>query len=296
MRVGEMLPKPLIAEFLRLYRKNPEWVQWKDLGNDHYRAQCMEETWLRKLWVSGADAFNMWACSVWLGQGPKLFKPSQEVQAALANVEVRLHLNDYRQPFPALMVAVDFPPFNAVLCHHSEHLLSACLFTADHEGDITTTIARKQADTVIEHSIVRFDEECRRDAKVASQALRVAINSCLALTHYGCHLNYLFPREVESDRWLAREQTERGERARQRLATAVQVASFAQEVRLYQTTAKERGNGDGTERATHWRRGHWAMQPHGPQNSLRKLIFRAPVLVRADLFTGDLAQTSATYR
>lgn len=36
------------------------------------------------------------------------------------------------------------------------------------------------------------------------------------------------------------------------------------------------------ETATHWRRGHFRMQPHGPQMSLRKVIFIAPVLVRAD--------------
>ncbi|WP_055324519.1 hypothetical protein [Ralstonia solanacearum] len=32
----------------------------------------------------------------------------------------------------------------------------------------------------------------------------------------------------------------------------------------------------------HWRRGHFRMQPHGPQSSLRKVIFVAPVIARAD--------------
>ena len=32
----------------------------------------------------------------------------------------------------------------------------------------------------------------------------------------------------------------------------------------------------------HWRRGHFRMQPHGPHQSLRKVIFIAPTLVRAD--------------
>ena len=34
--------------------------------------------------------------------------------------------------------------------------------------------------------------------------------------------------------------------------------------------------------APHWRRGHFRMQPHGPHQSLRKVIFIAPTLVRAD--------------
>lgn len=36
------------------------------------------------------------------------------------------------------------------------------------------------------------------------------------------------------------------------------------------------------EVSPHWRRGHFRMQPHGAQQSLRKVIFIAPTLVRAD--------------
>jgi hypothetical protein len=36
------------------------------------------------------------------------------------------------------------------------------------------------------------------------------------------------------------------------------------------------------EISPHWRRGHFRMQPHGPQMSLRKVMFIAPTLVRAD--------------
>jgi hypothetical protein len=38
------------------------------------------------------------------------------------------------------------------------------------------------------------------------------------------------------------------------------------------------------EVTAHWRRGHLRMQPYGPQSSLRKLIFVAPVLVGAERF------------
>jgi hypothetical protein len=41
------------------------------------------------------------------------------------------------------------------------------------------------------------------------------------------------------------------------------------------------GHGPG-EVSPHLRRGHFRMQPHGPQNSLRKLVFIAPTWVRAD--------------
>ena len=42
------------------------------------------------------------------------------------------------------------------------------------------------------------------------------------------------------------------------------------------------GHGDHDEVSPHWRRGHFRMQPHGPHHSLRKVLFIAPTLVRAD--------------
>ncbi len=38
----------------------------------------------------------------------------------------------------------------------------------------------------------------------------------------------------------------------------------------------------------HWRRGHFRMQAHGPRQTLRKLIFVAPTLVKADQLHGQV--------
>jgi hypothetical protein len=46
------------------------------------------------------------------------------------------------------------------------------------------------------------------------------------------------------------------------------------------------GLGEGHAVSPHWRRGHFRMQTHGPQHSLRKLIFVAPVLVAAERLAG----------
>ena len=42
------------------------------------------------------------------------------------------------------------------------------------------------------------------------------------------------------------------------------------------------GHGERDEVSPHWRRGHFRVQSYGPQHSLRKVIFIAPTLVRAD--------------
>lgn len=43
------------------------------------------------------------------------------------------------------------------------------------------------------------------------------------------------------------------------------------------------GAGPGQGLRTHWRRGHYRWQPHGPQNSLRKVIFLQPALIGGSL-------------
>ncbi|QBG89130.1 hypothetical protein EYC54_17450 [Xanthomonas oryzae] len=45
--------------------------------------------------------------------------------------------------------------------------------------------------------------------------------------------------------------------------------------------------------APHWRRGHFRQQVHGPQNSERKLIFVAPVLVHAEQLASETPMTKS---
>jgi hypothetical protein len=45
----------------------------------------------------------------------------------------------------------------------------------------------------------------------------------------------------------------------------------------------EATDGTGELRNAHWRIGHWRRQPHGPENTLRRLVWIRPVLVRSDL-------------
>lgn len=45
--------------------------------------------------------------------------------------------------------------------------------------------------------------------------------------------------------------------------------------------------------APHWRRGHFRQQAHGPARSERKLIFVAPILVRADKLNDEAPRPKA---
>ena len=299
MRVTDLAPQLLIDELLRLYALDKDWMRIERVPNnpDAYTAISRLPTWMKKLWNNGASAFNMYAVSRWLGDGPKVFRPSREQCEALEQIEVRLPLEDYAQPYPAVMVVADYPPFTCCLCHHDpvQQYFVGCLFSADHNDDITMTIQGDGKN--VEESIRRFDEDCMAVAPVAHRLLRVAINSCLVLCDRQLLTAYLFPKEAERDCYLAGEQSDRGVRARRRLKLAVRVVSFAQEIVLHRShpATGEEAVATGQEMSPHWRRGHWAMQPYGPRAELRKRILRPPTRIRWDLFDGEDKDTSTVY-
>lgn len=304
MRHTEIVPKDIVDELIRLAKLDPDWVEFVELGYPKYSAKLKQEvrTDLWKFVHTGADAFGLLAVSQWLVDGPKLFRPTPEQCAALEQVEVRIPLEDYAQPYPTLLIELPkgkYMPFTSVLCFlHSRPYFIGSLRSEDNKDDVITTVTRGHG-VFMEESLQSFDDDCKNLSSSAGRALRVACNSCLALVHHGHHLSYLFPKEVERDQRLAKEDTERGERARGRLDLAVQVASFDQSVTLHRV---QRGSWDGEPGCSgrsvspHWRRGHWRMQAFGVDRSQRRRILIPPVLVRSDLFGGGTENTSVVYK
>lgn len=295
----EIVPRILKDELLRLARLDRNWFKWEPVGEAGYQGRAMYPTWMRELWMSGVDGFSMWAASIALVDGLKVFRPTKEQCAALAQIEVRLSLSEYSQPYEAVVVQLPehIGPFWSVLCHLSPGILTCVLHSVGNLNDITTTVAIDGRP--MELSLQRFDDDCKEESQYAVQALRVAVNSCLALVNYGTTTRWLLPKEVESDKRLTVKKagTPAAERAKERLATAPSLLTFSQEVKLHESVNGGGGDGhSGREMRTHWRRGHWAMQPYGPNHSLRKRILRKPVLVRADVFLGDRADTEVIYR
>jgi hypothetical protein len=300
-RVTDIFPQNLTDELIRLARIDRNWVEIIPGEGPSFKAKSRQESWLKPLMKRGADITGLWAASIWLADGPKVFRPTLAQCHALENVEVRLDFEDYAQPYPALMVQLpesgDYKPFTDVICFQSENLLVFSLRTPGNVDDIVTTIARYINRGTIEESLRRYDEDCSGLQGVAARALRVAVNSCLALVGHEIATGYLFSKEVENDRRLACEKTERGERARGRLPLHVMLVAFQREVILHKTEGGNSGSDPtGREKGCHWRRGHYAMQPYGPGNSLRKRILRLPVMVREDKFFGETSDTTTVMR
>ena len=297
-RVTDIIPnKEFVAELVRLASIDRNWVEIKLGEGSAFQAKSRHETWLKSFMQRGGDITGIWALSVWLADGPKVFRPTLVQCQALEHVEVRLNFEDYAQPYPAILIDLpksdDYAPFTNVICFKSENLIIFSLNTPEHVEDIVTCINRYNGRGTLEESFQRYDGDCDMFQQPASRALRIAANSCLALVGHETATGYLFPKDVESDRRLAQEQTERGERARERLPLHAMLVAFKREVVLHKTEGGHpSGDPTGREVGCHWRRGHYAMQPYGPGSSLRKRILRLPVLVREDKFLGDLSDTT----
>jgi hypothetical protein len=150
------------------------------------------------------------------------------------------------------------------------------------------TIARHRHEIVLETA---FDTSHN-----VKMSYRVAVNCCIALAHFKSVTCPMYPVEAESDMRLSKEDTERGRKARDRVGNMPVRISFDQSVVLSESAESHRsGKHTGREVSSHWRRGHWCMQPCGPRNSQRRLLFRRPVLVRSDLFVGDTTDTTVSY-
>lgn len=246
--------------------------------------------------------FSMKALGIWYCDGPKTFYPTADQCKALDNVSVNLPLQDYKQPYPAIAIALPagmYPARRWVVIYYEGKELVLTMSDLGANGVITAMIA---PDTPLETLEDYLSYESRRTPipDNMKRALRLALNSCLALTNFGSSLTPCYPHDEERDRRLSEEDSERGRRARERLhpPRLPTKISFSQDVVLHEVEdrSSKPGEGLGGEKTCHWRRGHWAMQSYGPRHSLRKRIFRKPVLVRADLFSGERADAQATYK
>lgn len=302
-RVYDVAPPRIIDELLRLYRLDKDWVQFilstqvcEDGKLYPYASRAKSPTWLNNSVMGGGDLISLYALSIWCGQGPVLFRATEDQCRALEDVKINLLMEEYTQPYDAVMV--EFPegfydPFTSCLSHigFNRQLLSLTLHSVGNLNDITLTHSATSKNT-IDEGLYTYDDTVDADLiSVAARAQRVAANVSLALSHFGNHWQYLFPKEVDRDKYFAKEMTERGDRARQRIKQAVRILSFEQHVTLVRDcrTDAERAEPQGGEKRWHRRRGHWAMQAHGPQHTLRKRIFRPSCIIHKDRMLAALS-------
>lgn len=256
--------------------------------------------------------------------GPKVFRPTLEQCEAMEHVEIKLPLNEYRQPFRAM--AIQFPEeYRKSLADRTggrdriplfiltqfwdgqngdTSFFSGCSFNL---GDVMgnsrdvvdeTYFFSYRPGTTIEDWLQRHIGEKSAGSAISEAMTRVAMNLMLLLTQYPTTLAPSAPAALNRARANVKMAGPIGTANRIEAATHVHTIRLAQDIIVRETRTGPRiaGEPTGREMPPHWRKGHWRNQHYGTGNAQTKRMFIRPLFIRSDAFTGDLGQTSSVYR
>lgn len=255
---------------------------------------------LKRQTSNGADLLTFWH------RDGALIEPTQALHRLLeaSDIGMEIPLALLRLPSPTLSIVA--PPclrddpdgFNTVsifehLAHH-EWGSSRCLTLVIHmEGRISTVVLDVVNDTESIHEGLEIARQhafiargTSREMDVEAPRLHRQISYVTKLLLY-LSMDDACIRHEQPYSTASRQFTGLGQRKRaQRLAEIEQLYDryIVGPALLDQEQASHglHDGGDAHEVSAHWRRGHFRLQAHGPQASLRKVLFIKPTLVRPD--------------
>ena len=309
-RCSDLLPPQLLTELRKVATHPGPLYHLKlapEIGRNHFLLKWgvgVKSRVVDTVQDSIPDIGQFIALANWLREGPKIVDVSKAQYRALANVEVRINLSDYQQPFNTVLV--NLPPGHL----HQSCLLSilndddggrclvTCLMSGDHKNNIASFIG---PNSPLEVSLGKYDADCIELADYSTPNLRVAINMMLAMSNFGCMSDYAFPAEAAQEKkYIAKgdRPSRNGQTASMRLSQMPMLLTLNREVKLWHTHDNNRTAGEptGREMPFHWRRGHWRKAKVGVGRTETKLVFVKPCMVRGDLLTTTPDTTTTIYK
>lgn len=258
-------------------------------------------------------------------EGPKLFRPSADNLEALENMKMTIPFSEYVQPFPTIVI--EFPdqyqkkllapnpipnydlglgigPEHQVgfvalsLYKEKEVLLCGTYFTS---GQVFSTQMWSEYPSETIEDMIEYINKLETHEKslpidkleleISWRAIRAAMNAVLVMDEVGIKkCGYDNPSHVARlERSIKKGKY--AEQSKRELKLTPVVYSFDQNVKFYSKASPHSEGHTGITLRPHWRTGFWKMQPHGPENSLRKRIRINAVLVNAHFFGGKAADT-----
>lgn len=265
-----------------------------------------------------ADAMAASLCD-----GPKLFRPTVEQFDSMRHVDCRVTADEFRLPFPALLVVVprelrrhlaeefgfaaaDAPTWallrQRVRCDMGLFLgVKFCRKSIAEGGamqDFTYFIFPGERISLEDLLARRIDGTPDHDPAWRASVIlcRVALNLCLMMTHYGTAP----PVPLHPDDYAKHRRRAHLERFKHGDFLAVNMRQHVVVRReLVETVAAEPGAPTGREVRPHWRRGHWRREQGFRDvviaGGTPKLSFVRPCLVRRDRVADDVSKSTAVY-
>lgn len=303
-RAADLIGPAAANELARISKLVRHWVDVDMSDSDFFSARSLVDSWMTEAYHNAQEMVGMYGTSLWIADGPKIFRPTERQCAAMERLAVSLEVPDYFQPYPAVYVELPdcYMPFAGCVVAHEDSgpnsdLVICALWSDDGTCDIVTVV-RHHEGRPIEESLRKFDPSLAPIANKSALALRVCVNACLALANFGHQAEAMFPADVANDKRLCRERSERGRRAAERIKAAPTLLRLDHEIVPAAADHRPRVQGEPTGREVdwHWRKAHKVRQPCGPGRTERREVKRRATLVRADKFFGELSDTTVTYR
>jgi hypothetical protein len=252
-----------------------------------------------------------------LADGPKIFCPAFDQCLALENTEANVTFDFYKQPFPTMIIELPKEyrehlkqEFNSrevpqyVLAYQHTNGMLALTAWINRDNVIVNCMSPSGRYESIEDAIVKNRRSDDLDFKIAEITQRLALNFSLMMTMLGVKIVGPLDQEAfkRNTRHAKGDDPKKAARARKFLESTVYLCEFQQQIKFYDVSHEGKGGtGEGTGQEhrspkPHWRRGHFRQQAHGPQMTLRKLVFIKPVMVMSKFFAGDKSDTTVTYK
>lgn len=257
-----------------------------------------------------SECYSALACG-----GPKLYLPTAEQFEAMEQVEIRIPIGQYRQPYPAVAVKVppecrrrlgaelglgDAAPYWVVVRHRrSAEERDAVVAHLGHDGEVFYLFQDQPGNETVEDALCRDagDDGTMTESKTDAlmeyglRATRAAMNLCLMLTQTTHTLK-------GPD--APRNRRERRERELSGGASYLIVPDREIVVRQAQGDPGAGGGQSGHELTPHWRKGHWRAYPgRGAARAEGRqvpLVFVRPTLVRGDRAAPEAEFGTTTYK
>lgn len=320
-KMNQMVNSKIIPQLRKLGRH--EWVKWHLTQNPSIiipELRLPAEIFPgisdggRQFFVNDPAHFGeltvMYVQSKLLAFGPKILCPTSLQCEAMENVYANLTLNDYEQPFPAILVEIPDgyrlalqakfrrPCPHLLISYHHRQMNSLILASVDRvvPENFTLFIPHELGRLSIE-SFLRAPLPNERDYRLASTLFRIAINFGLLLTRYGARdLGPLLSPAQQKQKRRMRRMRNRIDRCAKRSSVGeVRLIGFEQHVDFSdRSRVGTRSGYSGNAKKPHWRRGHFRRQACGVRYESRRLVFVPPCFINSSSFHGDAADTCYT--
>lgn len=291
-RIEDVIPPGQLLDELRHLSASPEpWFRMVPLEYPTFRCEITAKLppLIRRLSSESRDTQNghelagLLAISRWI-KHPVVIRPTQEQAESLKETSIDLELTDYEQPFEAVLVETPgCGDFYGCLCYKAEPEVMVTHLMSRNPLDWIVTPIRHREGVKLERAVSTLYDESLTDLLVQSRhAQRLALNLCLCLVNFGHKTEPLLPKQLRDDRELSKRNDDKGERARLRVKESLMRCDFKEPIIIRRATEKGSEDTDtGRHVKSHWVRGHWKMQPHGPGMSLRRKTLIRPYLTHA---------------